>query len=104
MAPRTQVPDLPSLDPASRDDLSAVLVDVFTRLDALFEATMPYMMWFHQRPTDGGAWPTAWLHLHIAPLYRAAGTTRFVAAGELGSGIFFNPVDPADAAARLREA
>ena len=52
----------------------------------------------------GGAWPTAWLHLHIAPLYRAAGTTRFVAAGELGSGIFFNPVDPADAAARLREA
>jgi UDPglucose--hexose-1-phosphate uridylyltransferase len=80
-----------------------MLIDVLGRLDRLFDAPMPYMMWFHQRPTDGGEWPNAWLHAHIAPLYRAAGTQRFVAAGELGSGVFFNPVDPADAAARLRE-
>jgi UDPglucose--hexose-1-phosphate uridylyltransferase len=63
---------------------------------------MPYMLWFHQRPTDGGDWPSAWLHLHVAPLYRSPGTPRFVAAGELGSHVYFNPVDPADAAARLR--
>jgi UDPglucose--hexose-1-phosphate uridylyltransferase len=104
LAPSEQVPDLPALDDAGRDGLAELLLDVLGRLDRLFDGPMPYMMWFHQRPTDGGAWPTAWLHLHIAPLYRAAGTTRFVAAGELGSGIFFNPVDPADAAARLREA
>jgi UDPglucose--hexose-1-phosphate uridylyltransferase len=104
LAPRTAVPDLPALDDAARDGLAAILIDVLGRLDRLFDAPMPYMMWIHQRPTDGEAWPNAWLHLHVAPLLRAPGTTRFVAAGELGSGVYFNPVDPADAAAQLREA
>jgi UDPglucose--hexose-1-phosphate uridylyltransferase len=62
------------------------------------------MLWFHQRPFDGGSWPGAWLHAHLAPLLRDTGTSRFVAAGELGSGVWFNPVDPDDAARRLREA
>ena len=103
LAPVAAVPDLPSLDSPGRDGLATLLLDVLGRLDRLFHAPMPYMMWFHQRPTDGGAWPNAWLHLHIAPLHRAADTPRFVAAGELGSGVSFNPVDPSDAAVRLRE-
>lgn len=102
VAPIDHVPDLPSL--TSRDALADVLVDATRRLDALFDAPMPYMLWFHQRPTDGGSWPSAHLHAHIAPLLRAPGTQRFVAAGELGSGIYFNPVDPAAAAAALRDA
>jgi UDPglucose--hexose-1-phosphate uridylyltransferase len=104
VAPVERTPDLCSLDDTGRDDVAALLLDVLGRLDRLHDEVMPYMMWWHQRPTDGGEWPTAWLHLHIAPLYRSATTQRFVAAGELGSHVFFNPVDPADAAARLREA
>jgi UDPglucose--hexose-1-phosphate uridylyltransferase len=104
LAPSERAPDLPSLDDAGRDGLAALLLDVLARLDRLFDGPMPYMLWFHQRPTDGGSWPNAWVHAHLAPLYRAAGTARFVAAGELGSGVFFNPVDPADAAAQLRDA
>jgi UDPglucose--hexose-1-phosphate uridylyltransferase len=104
VAPERRVPDLPSVDGAGRDALGALLVDVVGRLDRLFDAPMPFMMWCHQRPFDGGTWPSAWLHLHVAPLLRAPGTQRFVAAGELGSRVWFNPVDPADAAARLREA
>jgi UDPglucose--hexose-1-phosphate uridylyltransferase len=104
IVPREHVPDLPSLDDAQRDDLAAILVDVLRRLDALFGMPMPYMLWIHQRPTDGGDWPTAHLHVHIAPLLRAEGTPRFVAAGELGSGVFFNPVRPEDAAEALRSA
>jgi len=103
LAPDRRAPDLPSLDDAQRDGLAGLLLDVLARLDRLFDAPMPYMMWFHQRPTDGGPWDDSWVHLHIAPLYRAPGTPRFVAAGELGSQVFFNPVDPTDAAARLRE-
>jgi UDPglucose--hexose-1-phosphate uridylyltransferase len=103
LAPDRPAPDLPSLDGEHRDDLVRLLLDVLARLDRLFDAPMPYMMWFHQRPTDGGPWPDAWVHLHIAPLLRAPGTPRFVAAGELGSQVFFNPVDPSDAAAQLRE-
>jgi UDPglucose--hexose-1-phosphate uridylyltransferase len=82
--------------------MASALVDATRRLDALFDAPMPYMLWIHQRPTDGGDWPSAHLHVHIAPLLRSPGTPRFVAAGELGSGVLFNPVDPRAAAAALR--
>jgi UDPglucose--hexose-1-phosphate uridylyltransferase len=104
VAPTAHRPDLPSLDDGERDGLADALVDAFGRLDRLFAAPMPYMAWFHQRPTDGGAWPNAHVHLHVAPLYRSPGTIRFVASAEVGGGIFFNPVDPEAAAAALRDA
>jgi UDPglucose--hexose-1-phosphate uridylyltransferase len=100
--PEQHVPDLPSLDARSRDGLATILVDVTGRLDRLFDEPMPYMLWFHQRPTDGGTWPQAHLHLEVAPILRAAGVQRFVAGGELGSGLMINPIVPDDAAARLR--
>ena len=101
VAPETHVPDLPAVD--DRDDLATILVDAFGRLDRLFDAPMPYMAWFHQRPTDGADWPNAHVHLHVAPLFRSPGTPRFVAAAEVGGGTFFNPVRPEDAAAALRD-
>jgi len=104
VAPEHPAPDLPSLDDRGRDELSAVLVDALGRLDRLFDEPMPYMLWFHQRPTDGGDWPAAWLHAHVVPINRSAGTPRFVAAAELGGQVYFNPVDPDDAARALRDA
>jgi UDPglucose--hexose-1-phosphate uridylyltransferase len=101
LAPDDHLPDLPGSETTFRD-LAALLVDVLARLDQVFDAPMPYMLWIHQRPTDGATWPAAHVHVHIAPLLRAAGVPRFVAAGELGSGVAFNPVVPEDAAARLR--
>ena len=104
LAPSLHQPDLPALDTLSRDGLATLLVDVLARLDRLFAAPMPYLLWVHQRPTDGGDWPTAHLHVEVSPLLRAPGTPRFVASGELGSGVFFNPVAPDKAAGRLRAA
>jgi UDPglucose--hexose-1-phosphate uridylyltransferase len=102
VAPRHVVPDL--VDPAcDRDGLAAALVDGLARLDQLFDAPMPYMLWIHQRPTDGGDWPGARVHLHVTPLYRSPGVQRYVAGAELGGGLFFNPVQPVDAAAALRD-
>jgi len=103
VAPLDPLPDLPSARASARD-LGAALVDVLGRLDRHFDAPAPYMMWWHQRPTDGGAWPSARTHLHIAPIWRAAGVPRFIAAGELGSGVHFNPVVPEVAAEELRRA
>jgi UDPglucose--hexose-1-phosphate uridylyltransferase len=104
LAPDAHVPDLPALDGRSRREFATVLVDVAGRLDRLFGAPMPYMLWLHQRPTDGRAWETAHVHAHLVAYHRAAGTPRFVAAGELGSGVFFNPVEPQQAAEELRRA
>lgn len=102
IAPLGTVPDLAD-EGCDRDGLAAVLIDVLARLDQRFDEPMPYMLWIHQRPTDGGDWPDARVYVTIAPLLRAPGTQRYVAAAELGGGVYFNPVDPADAAASLRE-
>ena len=102
LAPTSHVPDLPSLPDAGRDELAVALTDALGRLDQLFDAPMPYMLWVHQRPTDGREWPNAHLHVHIAPVLRQPGIMRHVAAGELGSGVWFDPVAPEDAAASLR--
>lgn len=104
LAPADHVADLPTLAGDGRDSLADLLVDVLGRLDRLFDAPMPYMLWIHQRPTDGGAWPASHVHVHVAPLLRSPGVPRFVAAGELGSGTYFNPVDPSAAAGALRGA
>ncbi len=102
VTPEAHLADLPSATGAERTGLAAVLADSLLRLDQLFDAPMPYMLWVHQRPTDGRSWPKAHLHVHVAPLLRSPGTPRFVASGELGSGVFFNPVEPHLAAEALR--
>jgi UDPglucose--hexose-1-phosphate uridylyltransferase len=79
-----------------------MLVDCLTRLDRLFGRGAPYMLWVHQRPPREPDWPTAHLHLHLAPVLRAPGVIRHLAAAELGAGVFFDPVDPQEAAAQLR--
>jgi UDPglucose--hexose-1-phosphate uridylyltransferase len=104
LAPSTDVPDFPSLNDNERNDLASLLIDCIGRLDALFDAPMPFMMWFHQRPFDNVGRTSLRLHAHIAPMLRSSGTQRFVAAGELGSGVWFNPIEPITAAAQLRAA
>ena len=104
LVPDEDVPDLPSLGEGGRDGLASLLVDVLERLDRLFETQAPYMLWIHQRPFDRGEWPLARLHVEIVTPWRAPDVTRFVAAGELGSGVYFNPVLPEEAAQALRDA
>lgn len=104
LAPDVHRPDLPALDGPQRDGFAALLVDALARLDRLFDQPLPYMLWIHQRPTDGALWPEAHVHAHVVSPMRSPGVQRYVAAAELGSGIFVNPVVPEDAAAALRGA
>jgi len=104
LVPDEQVPDLPTLSDAGRRGLAGILVDVLGRLDRMFAAQTPYMLWIHQRPFDGGEWPGARLHVEIVSPWRAPYVPRYIAAGELGSGVYFNPVAPEAAAESLREA
>lgn len=103
LAPLERIPDLTALDASGRADLAALLVDVLARLDRLYDVALPYMMWLNQRPTDGGAWPDAWLNIEIVSPWRRAGTARFIAAAEVASNEYFNPVIPEVVAERLRE-
>jgi len=103
IAPTTQVPDVVSLSTVARLSLAAVLLDTFTRLDALFDRPLPYMMWLNQRPTDGNEWDQAWFNIDIVSPWRAAGVPRFIAAAEVATGEYFNPVVPEHLATQLRE-
>jgi UDPglucose--hexose-1-phosphate uridylyltransferase len=101
--PRGHVADLPAAGPELRAGLAAILLECLVRLEALFGLGTPYMLWIHQRPTDGKDWPTAHLHLHIAPVMRSPGAVRYLSSAELGAGMLFNSVDPGQAAAELRK-
>ncbi len=102
IAPLAHEADLPSMSDLSRREFAKVLVDVLHRLDLLWGRAMPSMMWIHQRPSDGGNWPQAHVHAEIAVPLRRPGVHRFIAAAELGGGVFVNPVVPEQAAASLR--
>jgi UDPglucose--hexose-1-phosphate uridylyltransferase len=102
ISPRSHVADLPAAGRELRAGLGVMLVDVLTRMHRLLGGEAAYMLWVHQRPTDGGDWPAAHLHLHLAPALRAPGVARHLGAAELGAGVFFDPVDPQQAAAQWR--
>jgi UDPglucose--hexose-1-phosphate uridylyltransferase len=95
VVPDRHVSGLPDLGEVERDGLAAALEDVLVRYDRLFDGPLPYMLWIHHGPH---------VHVHLAPPFRAPGTMRWIAAGELGSGTLTNPVEPEAAAAALRDA
>lgn len=103
LAPDDPWPHLSSLDDEARGGLASVLVDVLARLDRLYATPLPYMLWIHQHPFIGGTQSASPVHVHIVSPWRDARLPRYIAAGELGSGVYFNPVAPEVIAGRLRD-
>ena len=102
IAPEAPVPDLVALDEAGRNALATMLIEVLAATDRLWDRAVPYMLWFNQRPTDGGDWPDAHLSVEIVSPWRAAGVQRFIAAAEVAGEEYFNPVIPEVLAEQLR--
>jgi UDPglucose--hexose-1-phosphate uridylyltransferase len=106
VAPRRHLGLLSELDDEGRDGLAAALYDVLGRYDRLWEddpnrsEIFPYLMWIHQAPAEHDG--EYHLHFHFAPPQRSAGVARYIAAGEVGSGLLSNPVIPEEAAETLR--
>lgn len=101
VAPHKQISLLGQLNDALRDDLASVLHKTFVALDQLFDAPLPYMMWITQASAKT-QYENVWLHIEIVSPWRAKGVQRFIAAAEVSTEEYFNPVDPADIAQRLR--
>ncbi len=103
LAPVSRFADLPSLSPELVSSLSLLLPRLFGALQRLFKEAPPYMMWWNQSPRTTHEWPDAWLNMEIVSPWRATGVQRYIAGVEVATGEYFNPVDPADIASRLRE-
>jgi UDPglucose--hexose-1-phosphate uridylyltransferase len=103
--PETRVACLPAVGDAARAAFGPVYIDVLRRLDAQFEAPMPYISAWQQAPAadpDGRA--EFGLHLHVMGLRRAAGKLKYLAGTESGAGAWSNDVLPEMAAGLLRAA
>lgn len=81
---RRHVASLAELGDAERDALADLLRRLTVRYDNLFEASFPYTMGFHQRPTDGREHPEWHLHAHFyPPLLRSATVRKFMVGYEM---------------------
>lgn len=103
IAPHRPAGDLASLSEVELDGLAAVLTDVMGRLDRFYDRELPYMLWVNQAPVSWSGGPPPWLRIEIVSPWRSAGLSRFIAAAEVATGEYFNPVEPSEVARRLRE-
>ena len=103
IASKKQLSDLPALTDTERHSLADALQKLFSALDSLYGQPLPYMMWINQSPRNHDQYPNAWLNIEVVSPWRAAGVPRYIAAVEIATEEYFNPVDPADLATRLRE-
>jgi UDPglucose--hexose-1-phosphate uridylyltransferase len=88
---------------AERNSLAALMRSVTIRYDNLFSTAFPYSMGFHQRPTDGEAYPEWHFHAHyMPPLLRSATVQKFMVGYELLASPQ-RDITAETAAARLRE-
>jgi UDPglucose--hexose-1-phosphate uridylyltransferase len=102
IAPRRPAETLASLGAPERADLARALKTILLKYDALWGRPFPYVMVFHQAPTDGKPHPEAHLHLELYPAYRMPGRLKYLAGSELGAGAFTADTFPEDKAAELR--
>lgn len=97
---RTSLLDLTD---AERWDLSRILKQVLGAYDALWGLSMPYMMYMHQQPTDGGD-HACHFHIELCPPLRTADKKKYRASNESGAGLFINDTLPEEKAKELRDA
>lgn len=82
--PKRPVLRLPDLPGTMRDTLAALLKDLTTRYDNLFETEFPYTMGWHGAPWSAGDWDHWQLHAHFyPPLLRSATVRKFMVGFEM---------------------
>ena len=88
VAPKRQAESFAALTGEEREDFARALKTVLLKYDGLWDAPFPYIMAFHQAPTDGMAHPEAHLHAELYPAYRMPGRLKYLAGSEIGAGVF----------------
>lgn len=106
VAPKLHRPSLIDLTMDERADFADILSVVAKSYDCLFGFSLPYIMAFHQRPTDSAQdWdPISHFHVEFAPPHRSSDKLKYLAGSELAGGAFITDVVPEMAAERIRKA
>lgn len=102
MAPSAPIASLADVNPGAARAMARVLKAVLMTFDGLWDRAFPYVMVFHQAPTDGAAHPEAHLHIECYPAYRMQGRLKYLAGSELGAGTFTADTLPEEKIGELR--
>jgi len=102
IAPRRAVPSFPELTRDERRDFARALKTTLMKFDRLWNTPFPYVLVFHQAPTDGQPHPEAHLHAEIYPAYRMQGRLKYLAGSELGAGVFTSDTVPEEKVKELQ--
>jgi UDPglucose--hexose-1-phosphate uridylyltransferase len=103
VVPHRQMPDLPSLSSAERDDFAQLYSRVLKHLDSLYGRPLPYIAAWHQAPVREGR-DLAWLHLEVFSVLRTKDKLKYLAGSESGMAVWINDTTPEAVAERLRNA
>jgi UDPglucose--hexose-1-phosphate uridylyltransferase len=101
--PRRKILSIDELNSEGRNQLGKSLKRIVNTYDNLFERDFPYMMCFHQKPTDGKDYSYYQFHIEFYPPLRNEKTQKFNASSETGSWTHGNPTSPEKKAEELRE-
>jgi UDPglucose--hexose-1-phosphate uridylyltransferase len=102
VAPRRAAPSVADLTAEEQREVARALKTVLMKFDGLWNQPFPYVMVFHQAPTDGLPHPEAHFHIEFYPAYRMRGRLKYLAGSELGAGVFTADTLPEAKAAELR--
>jgi UDPglucose--hexose-1-phosphate uridylyltransferase len=102
IAPHRPAASLADLTGPERRDFARALKTVLLKYDGLWNRPFPYLMLFHQAPTDGHPHPEAHLHVEFYPPYRTRDRLKYLAGTELAAGLFTNDSLPEAKAAELQ--
>jgi UDPglucose--hexose-1-phosphate uridylyltransferase len=102
IVPRRPVPSLGELSAAERRDFAVALKTALMKLDGLWSRPLPYVLVYHQAPTDGRPHPESHLHAECYPAHRSPDRLKILAGCELGAGLFTADTLPEEKAAELQ--
>jgi len=82
--PRFHTGSIASLLPPQIDALAAIMIELGTCYDNLFQTSFPYSMGIHQQPTDGKNYPEWHWHIHyFPPLLRSQSVKKHMVGYEM---------------------
>ena len=99
VVPHQRVPDLASLDASTRAGMAALIEIAAGRLDAVFDAPMPYTFGWQVAPR--GYEDSFHMHCIFQPMKRAPDKLKYLASVEQFTGFYLVDLPPEDAADML---
>ncbi|WP_414943862.1 galactose-1-phosphate uridylyltransferase [Amycolatopsis sp. cmx-11-32] len=101
IVPHRQVPDIPALSDAERDEFSDIYLEVLRRCDGLYDRPLPYIAAWNQAPAQRDR-ELGWLYLEVFSVLRSEDKLKYLAGSESGMAVWINDATPEQIAERLR--